>query len=255
MRVFGIQLRKELRDLWHTRKLLIVLLVLIAFGLMSPILAKITPDLIKSLGENQSSGVIITLPTPTAKDAIDQFVKNITQFGLLLAILMSFNAIVSERERGQAALMFAHPLPRTTFVLAKLGALAIMFGLGLILSGVAAYLYTAILFKTLAVGRFAALVILMYVWLLSLVSLSLLGSTLGRSVASAGGIAFVFVLIVLLSGMFTTLAPGELLGWGSGIAAENGGPARWGALIVTLVIVAGAAAANCAILQRQEIGS
>jgi len=254
MRIFAIQLRKELRELWHTRKLVIVLLVLIAFGLMSPILAKITPDLIKSLGENQASCVVISLPTPTATDALDQFVKNMTQFVLLLAVLMSFNAIVSERERGQAALMFAHPLPRTTFVLAKFAGLAILFGLGLLLSAIGAYLYTAILFKTLAIGRFAALVALMYLWLLCLVSLSLLASTLGHSVGSAGGIAFVLVLIVLLAGMSTHLAPGSLLDWGRSLAASTGGPDRWRALVVALAIVIGAAAANCAILRRQEIG-
>ena len=46
-------------------------------------------------------GIIITIPEPSQKDAIDQLVKNISQFGLLLAVLMSFGAIVGERERGR----------------------------------------------------------------------------------------------------------------------------------------------------------
>ena len=253
MRVFGVQLRKELTELWRTRKLIIVLAVLAGFGLMSPILAKITPDLIESLGEGQMEGVVITIPEPTQKDAIDQLVKNISQFGLLLAVLMSFGAIAGERERGQAALMFAHPLPREVFVAAKFAAQAIMFAAGLALGALGAYIYTAILFSAPPLGRYLALIGLMYVWLLCLIALSLLASTLGRSMGSAGGLAFVLIVTLLLAGTFTNLAPGKLLEWGRAIAIRSDSPARWGALAVTVGVAALAFAASCAVLRRQEI--
>ena len=146
MRVFGVQLRKELRELWRTRKLLIVWVVLVAFGLMSPLIARLLPDLLKSMGEEQTN-VQIIFSEPTVRDAIDQFISNMTQFGLLLAVLLSFGTIVGERERGQATLVFPHPLPRETFVLAKFAALAILFGSGLLLGAVADYLYTVLLFE------------------------------------------------------------------------------------------------------------
>jgi ABC-2 type transport system permease protein len=231
-----------------------VLAVLILFGLMSPILAKITPDLLKSMGEGQMQGIVITIPEPTEKDAIAQFVKNTTQFGLLLAVLMTFGAVVGEKERGQAALMFPHPLPREVFVLAKFAAQAILFALAVLLGGLAAYLYTVLLFKAPNVGGFAALVALIYLWLLCLVALSLLASTLGQSMTSAGGLAFVFVLAILLTGTFTRLAPGTLLDWGQTLANRAGGPAQWGALVVTLVISGLAVGASCIALRRQEIG-
>jgi len=253
MRIFGVQLRKEITELWRTRKLIIVLVVLIAFGLMSPILAKITPDLIESMGEGQMEGIIITIPEPTKKDAIDQLVKNVSQFGLLLAVLMSFGTVVGERERGQAALVFAHPLPREVFVAAKFAAQAIMFAAGLALGALGAYLYTAILFDAPPVGRYLALTGLIYVWLLSLIALSLLASTLGRSMGSAGGLAFVFIVALLLAGSFTNLAPGALLEWGRSIAIKAGSSARWGALAVTVAVTALAVSASCIILRRQEI--
>ncbi len=254
MRVFGVQLHKELLELWRTRKLIVVLAVLVGFGFMSPIFAKITPDLIKSLGEGQGSHITIIIPEPSTTDAIDQFVKNMTQFGLLLAVLMSFGAIVSEMERGQAALMFPHPLPREIFVLAKFVALAILFGVGLILSAAADYLYTAILFDAPPLSGFLALLALLYLWLLSLIALSLLASTLGRSVTGAGGVAFLFLVIFLIAGMLTHLAPGALTEWGRALAVQAHSPARWGALVVTMMITSLAIGASCAILRRQEIG-
>jgi len=255
MRVFGVQLRKELLELWRTRKLIVVLAVLVAFGFMSPIFAKITPDLIESMGEGQMNGVIIQIPEPTQKDAIDQFIKNMTQFGLLLAVLMSFGAVVGERERGQAALMFPHPLPREVFVLAKFAALILLFAGGMLLGAGATYLYTALLFDAPDPGGFAALIALMMLGLAGGVAVSLLASTLGRSMTGAGGIAFVFVLIVLLAGMFTHLAPGALLDWGRALAVGDHAPARWGALIVSLAIPALSVGGSCVLLRRQEIDS
>ncbi len=254
MRVFGVQLRKELRELWRTRKLIVVLAVLVGVGLMSPILAKITPDLLEQLSEGQMEGIVIIIPEPTERDAIDQFLKNISQFGLLLALLMSFGVIVGERERGQLALIFPHPLPREVFVLAKFAALAILFALGMLLGALGAYLYTVLLFDAPSLGGFLALTWLMFVWLLCLVALSLLASTLGRSMMAAGGIAFVLIIAVLLAGSFTPLAPNRLLDWGRALAVGADAPARWGALAVTLGISTLAVGASCLLLRRQEIG-
>jgi len=254
MRVFGVQLQKELQELWRTRKLLIVLAVMVSFGFMSPLLAKLLPDLLKSMGEGQASGVIIQIPEPTYRDAIDQFIKNMTQFGLLLAVLMTFGTIVGEKERGQAALMFPHPLPREIFVLAKFAAMAILFGLALLLGALADYLYTVLLFETPDIGGFVALIVLIYVWLLSLIALSLLASTLGHSITSAGGLAFAFLLAFLLLDMFTNLAPGKVMGWGRALAVNSGDPDRWGALIVTLAITIIGVSTSAVILRRQEIG-
>jgi ABC-2 type transport system permease protein len=253
MRVFGVQLGKELRELWRTRKLIVVLAVLVGFGLMSPILAKITPDLLEQLSEGQMEGIVITIPEPTERDAIDQFLKNISQFGLLLALLMSFGVIVGERERGQLALVFPHPLPREVFVVAKFAALKILFALGMLLGALGAYLYTVLLFDAPSLGGFLALTWLMYVWLVFLMALSLLASTLGRSMMAAGGIAFALILVALLAGSFTPLAPGKLLDWGRALAVGADAPARWGALVVTLGVATLAVGASCLILRRQEI--
>lgn len=251
MRVFRVQLRKELLELWRTRKVLIVWAVLVAFGLMSPLFAKLTPDLLEAMGDQQN--VQITITEPTMRDAIDQFVKNTTQFSLLLGVLMSFGTIAGERERGQATLVFPHPLPRETFVLAKFAALAILFGVGLLLGALADYLYTVLLFDAPPVDGFVALVTCIYLWLLCLVALSLLASTLGRSMTGAGGLAFLFVFGVLIASSLTRYAPGKLTGWGRTLALGADGPAQWGALVITLVLTALAVGGSAILLWRQEI--
>ena len=185
MRVFLVQLRKELRELVRTRKLFIVVVVLLAFGLMSPIFAKITPDLLEALGEDQLAGVRIIIPEPSTRDANEQFVKNTTQFGLLLAVLVGFGAIVRERERGQLALIFRIRCRAACLCWRSSDALAILFGVALLVGAIANYAYTVLLFDAPDAGGFLALVALLYVWLLCLIGLTLLASALGRNMTTA----------------------------------------------------------------------
>lgn len=251
MRIFWIQLHKELREQWVTKRLMIVLVVMIGFGLLSPITAKLMPDLIASLGEQEN--ITIVIGEVTANDAIDQFIQNVTQMVMLLVILMSFSTVVHERENNTMALILTHPIPREVFVLAKFAALAILFALGVAVSAATAFFYTAVLFDAPDIGGFLALVGLLYVYLMVFMALSVLASTVGRSTAGAVALAFGLVVVVLVAGIFTTLAPGELPGWGRGIATGIGSPDRFGALIAALVIIAASMAASVLALRRQEI--
>jgi len=63
----------------------------------------------------------------------------------------------------------------------------------------------------------------------------------------------VLIVVLLLAGSFTNLAPGALLEWGRTVAIQAGGPARWGALAVSVAVATLAVGASCAILRRQEI--
>jgi ABC-2 type transport system permease protein len=71
-------LRKEALEQFRTYRFLVIAAVLIAFGLLSPLLAKLTPELFKLIpGGAQFAGLI---PEPTVLDAFAQYIKNINQF-------------------------------------------------------------------------------------------------------------------------------------------------------------------------------
>jgi ABC-2 type transport system permease protein len=253
MRLLWTQLRKEWLELWATRKTIIVLAVMLALGFLAPISAKVMPELVASLAQGQN--VTIILPEPTEKDALAQFVKNTTQMVMIVVLIVSFIAIVTERERGLMTIIFPHALPRSTFVLAKFTALALLVLVGMALSAVATYLYTALLFSPPDPAAFIGMVLLLYVFLLVMMALALLASTLGRTTIMAASITFGFVILVTLPGMFVNFTPAKLSEWAAALVADVTVQPRWDALAVSLLLTVIAVGASCVILNRQEIVS
>src|SRR5258708_28643835 len=95
---FATFLRKELHESLRTNRLLVVAAIFAILGIISPLTAKYTPELLKSLGPG-SGGVTIILPTPTVKDAIAQFIKNVAGTGIFVAVLLPMGLVAREKEQ------------------------------------------------------------------------------------------------------------------------------------------------------------
>lgn len=64
---------KELKELWKTYKFLILCAVLLLFGMSSPLLAKLTPELFSQI--DLGLGTPLQLPDATFLEAYAQFFK------------------------------------------------------------------------------------------------------------------------------------------------------------------------------------
>ena len=251
---FLVVLRKELLEQWRTYKVLIVAAVLAVFGLISPLLAKLTPELLKAI-PNMPPALALAIPAPMLADAVAQYVKNMSQFGILLALLMSMGSVAQEKERGTAAMLLMRPVSRETFLLAKFTALTITFAVSLVLAALGCWYYTLLLFQALDWGPFLALNGLVLVVFLDYIAMTLLCSTLARSQAAAAGLAFGG--LVLLGGLgalprIGDYLPGRLFSWGMALLigkADPAWPALWVSLglILVMLLVAGI------IFRRQEL--
>jgi len=251
---FLVVLRKELTEQWRTKRLLIVAAVLVIFGLVSPLLAKVTPDLLKSIPD-MPPGLADLIPAPTLIDGVAQYVKNMSQFGILLAVLMSMGAVAQEKERGTAVMALTHPVSRLAFLLAKFAALGITFAASLAVGALGCWYYTLLLFDALAWGPFLALNGLMLVVFLVYVAVTLLCSTLARTQGAAAGLAFAALVLVAGLGSLPRIGeyfPGQLFSWGTSLVLGKGEPA-WAALWVSLGLITLSLAAAWQIFRRQEL--
>ena len=246
-------LRKELLEQWRTYRLFLVAIVLVAFGMLSPLLAKITPELLKLIpGGEQFVGLI---PAPTVADAITQYLKNISQFGFLLALLTTMGAVAQEKERGTAVLMLVKPLGRGTFLFAKFAALALTYLVGMLLAGLAAYYYTTVLFSAPDLSAWLTMNMLLWLYTMVFVAITLLASTLLKSQAGAAAIGFGAMVVLSILGALPTLGqylPGQLVSWASTVFTAPQ-TTSWAAVAVSVVLIVGCLLSAWAIFEKQEL--
>jgi ABC-2 type transport system permease protein len=251
--IFLVALRKELLEQWRTHRLLAVASVLIFFGLLSPLSAKFTPELLKMLPTGAATAKLV--PLPTMMDAAGQYLKNLSQFGVLLAFLVTMGAVAQEKARGTAAMMLVKPLPRSTFLGAKFAALTITFSLSIAAAAVAGFYCTTLLFHAPNPSRWLALNVLLVVYIIVPVAITLLCSVLVKSQAAAGGLAVALVIALALIATipgFGEYLPGQLLGWAGGLMA--GIPAaHWASLFVCLGIISVTLIGAWYAFERQEL--
>jgi ABC-2 type transport system permease protein len=248
-----VALRKEILEQARSYRLLIVSLVFLLFGLTSPLLAKLAPEFIKMLPQGEEMARLI--PAPTVADAVGQYVKNISQFAVLLAVLMGMGAVAQEKDKGTAALMLSKPLPRWAFLLAKFAALGLTFMAGTAVAAIGGYYYTTVLFQAPDVGGWLALNGFLLVFTLVYLAVTLLCSTVSRSMVVAGGLAFGALLLLVMLNSLPVVGdymPSALLGWGS-LLLTGAGRAAGGALWVSLGLIAASLLASWAVFERQEL--
>lgn len=253
MKLFWAVLSKELREQWRTYRFLVTLIVLSLFGLLSPLLAYFTPQILQSIPGVE--GLSEVIPPPTVLDAIGQYIKNLSQFAILFAILLPMGSVSGEKERGTAALVLSKPLPHGAFLLAKAAAYGLVFALSLLIAGLAGYYYTALLFEALPFDRWLVMNGLLWLYVMVYVALTLLFSTLSRSQAVAAGLSFAVLLGLGVVGISRTVAvylPAQLINWSAMLFIQPQ-TAYWGSLAVSAGMIILALLAAWLVFRRQEL--
>lgn len=253
MKLFWAVLSKELREQWRTYRFLVTLIVLSLFGLLSPLLAYFTPQILQAIPGVEGLSAII--PAPSVQDAIGQYIKNLSQFAILFAILLPMGSVSREKELGTAALVLCKPLPRSIFLMAKAAAYGLIFALSMLIAGLAGYYYTGLLFEFLPIDRWLAMNGLLWLYVMVYVGLTLLFSTLSRSQALAAGLSFAVLLGLGVIGISKSLAvylPAQLVSW-SGLLFTQPETAYWGSLGISAGLIAAALLAAWLIFRRQEL--
>jgi ABC-2 type transport system permease protein len=250
----NVLLTKELREQWRTLRLPIVAIIFLVVGLISPVLAKYTPEIIEHAGGN----IQITVPVPTMNDAIDQFIKNLGQVGPFAAILLAMGIVAREREHGTAAFVLSKPASRVAFLGAKFAALVATLSVGVLAAGIAAYVYTTILFDPPRVAGFIACCLLLLLGIAVFVALTLLASTAIGSTLPAAGVGLgAYIVMAIISavprlGQFTPLGLGDPA---RALALGNSAPHLWTSLFASLIWIAAALVLSWLSFRRQEFGS
>ncbi len=195
-------IKKEFMEQIRTFRMLILFAVFFLFGLMSPLTAKMLPDIMSGM---KIQGIVITIPEATAMDAYGQFFKNTTQMGVIVILLVFGGMISNELTRGTLINILAKGLGRHTVILSKFTAALAVWTAVLAFAGSVNQGYTMYLFDTSGVKNilFSLFCLWLFgVFLLALIILSsiLTGGSFGGLILTATALA-VFLLLNIFPGL------------------------------------------------------
>ena len=243
---FGAFFGKELLEIRRTWRAWVIPGLVVFFGITSPILALVTPSLIESLATSQP-GFEIKMPDPTARDAVGQFLKNLSQLVMFAVVIGSAGAVSGERSSGTAVLALSKPLARSAFVLAKLTADELLLIAATVAGTVICGLITVMLFGTVSWGSLVAATALWLVLAMLLTAVVHLCSVLFRSRGAAAGAGLGFFFLLLLIGIWPPIERYTFVGLSRASALAIAGaevPWVWPVTtgVVAIALSAGAAA-------------
>ncbi len=193
MKAYLAFVKKEFCEQARTYKLLVLGMVFLILGMMNPLTAKFTPQL---LSELMPEGMRIEIAEPTIMDSWMQFFKNVTQMGLIVVVIMFSGAMAGELSRGTLIPILTKGMSRKKVIWAKFTALSATWTLSYVISFAVTYLYNSY-FWSESVDMGALLIAVGGVWLfgMMLVAATLLGGTMFAN--SYGSLLFTGLLVVI----------------------------------------------------------
>ncbi|MCU9533270.1 FUSC family protein [Streptococcus sp. CSL10205-OR2] len=198
MKMCLIFIKKELLEYSRNKKLFLMLIIFALFGLLSSLIAKLTPIILESVSTN---GVIIQIPEPTELDSWAQFFKNIGQMGMLTLILVFSNQMSIELEKGTLVNLFSKGLSKNAVVMAKFFVSLIIWMTSCLIAFIITWLYTGYFFEnTISVELLLFALSLPFLFGVLLLSIELLGGiTTGSTVGTLSFVGVVTLVQLILS--------------------------------------------------------
>ncbi len=195
MRAYLAFTKKEFTETTRSYKLLIMGCVFLLLGLMNPITAKITPQLMDSF---LPEGMKIAIPEPTAADSWAQFFKNVPQMGLIVLVIVFSGIMANEFSRGTLVNMLTKGLSRSIVIVSKFTMAVSVWTASYVLCFVVSYAYTSYFWKENSLSTIHILFAVFCLWLFGVLLLAsmMLGGVLFKN--SYGCLLFTGGFVVIL---------------------------------------------------------
>lgn len=188
--------KKEFTEYFRSSKMVLMIIVFLILGLMSPLLAKFTPEILKSLA---SDGLSIKVAAPTAIDSWTQYYKNMSQFGLIVLVILFSGILTNEISKGTLINMLTKGLKRSTVILAKMTMASISWTIAYLVAFFITYGYTIYFWPKDSLDNLFLAAACLWLFGLFLIASIMLGSVvfkgIGGSLLFTGGlVALMFIL-------------------------------------------------------------
>ncbi len=200
MRQFSAFIKKEWMEQSRTNKLLILGIVSVIFGIMSPAVAKLTPVIFEAMSESLSDQGIssIQLGEVTAITSWQQFYKNISTL-MIVFVIMASGTLTNEYQKGTLVNIVTKGMPRHKILISKLIVQVILLSLSYFITFFTTYIYTVYYWDNSVVKHCFLAALLPYLFGLWLIALIFLASAISNTNISVllfvgGAVALCYLL-------------------------------------------------------------
>ncbi len=224
--------RKELDEIRGTWRWWAMPALLAFFGVTSPVMAALLPELAE-YAAGETPGAVIKIPPPTALDAYVQFLGNLQQVGSLALVIIGAGIIAAEVRSGTAALTLCKPVSRGAYVLVKAAGLA---ATSLVATMAGSLVCVAVTSAVFAIGPFDRFLLAVGCWYVLALLLTAVATCLSAAMRSQIAAAIIGAVVVIglaaLSQLSVVSADTPAGLWTASTALLTGKPA---ALVVPLL--------------------
>ncbi len=200
MRQFSAFIKKEWMELSRTNRLLILGIVSVVFGIMSPAVAKLTPVIFEAMSESLSEQGIssIELGEVTAITSWQQFYKNISTL-MIVFVIMASGILTNEYQKGTLVNIITKGMPRYKILTSKLLVQVVLWTLSYGITFFTTYIYTVYYWDNSIVKHCLFAAVLPYLFGLWLIALIFLASAISDTNISVllfvgGAVALCYLL-------------------------------------------------------------
>lgn len=232
-------IRKECMEQIRSSKLVILGIIFIAFGIMNPAIAKLTPWILEMMADTLAeSGMVVSSVVVDASASWAQFYKNVPM-ALLVFVLMQSNIYTKEYETGTLIPILTKGVERYKIVISKTMVITVLWSVCYWMCYLITYVYNDFYWDNGIMNNlvFSAVCWWMFgIWTLAvMVLLSTMVKTNSGVLVGTGAIVFVLYLMSMLPKINKYL-PTKLMESASLTSGIENVSAYIGALIITIFI-------------------
>ncbi|TCT17960.1 ABC-2 type transport system permease protein [Melghiribacillus thermohalophilus] len=254
---WSVIFKKELLENWRNFKWIWVPIVFILFGIMDPITTYYMPKIIDAVG-GLPEGAQINIPQPPPEQALLMSINEYSSLGVLMIVLITMGIISGEKKSGVAELILSRPVSFTNYITAKWASSILLILVSFITGMMFSWYYVNLLFGDLSLSQVFGAIFIYGFWLILVVSITMLISTLFKI---PGLVGFISVLIVIFIHMLTsifrhilTYSPANLSSYVSAYLYTGEMTAdMWSTIFVTLIGIVLLLTSSIFILRNREI--
>ena len=240
MKTFYTLFKKELIEQLRSKKIFVMAILFLFVAIASPVIAKAMPAIFKGLNLQQQ-GINISIPDPTYRDAIDQFVKNLTQIAILAVVFIFAGSISEEKNKKTLEILLTKPVSRPVFIMSKILSgflsLSIIYWIGAVIF----IFYTKSVLGGFVIANFLELALLLWIYTLLITVIVIFASAVAASTISAVAIGFagmiIFGSITSMVHLTEKYSPGFVLTNYKDIVADGFSRSFMAPSIVSLVLI------------------